>query len=192
MENDNQSKSLENSFLNSDFVDTAYSNPGEEIKDYVTSSYKEELYKLLTEQDLSFNQYIKAVYGSQENYFAFNNSLNKSRIYDPESDYFADIVIKTKEHAYKSEFISFNEVIMELLSGVCTIDFSRVNGNSDKIVGTLSEDLIPDSQNNTRIYGFGGLGGGRILVWDIVKGGWSSFYMSNLIRFVRDETSGIE
>ena len=185
-------KELEKSFLESDLNDPSYSLAPGKIKDYVTSEYKSELYKNLTKEDEEFQKYIKNTYGSEENYFKFINSLSESRIYDPETDYFADVLIKTKDQAYKSEFISFHEVVMELLSGICVIEYTRVNGNSDKIVGSLSSKHIPDSEADTRLYGFGGLGRGRVLIWDTIKGGWSSFYMPNVIRFVRDETSGLE
>lgn len=192
MAEEDQEKSLESSFLNSDFSDPSYSLGSTELKKQLTSDYKNELYKSLTQEDKDFEKFIKTTYGSKENYFKFIESMSESRIYDPQTDYFADVLIKTKNYSYKLEYISKNEVIMELLSGICSVEYTRKNGNSDKIVGTLSSSYIPDSESDTRLYGFGGLGPGRILMWDTVKGGWSSFYMSNIIRFVRDETSGLE
>jgi hypothetical protein len=34
--------------------------------------------------------------------------------------------------------------------------------------------------------------GDRILIWDLNENGWKSFYMERVIKFVRDDTIGLE
>jgi hypothetical protein len=36
------------------------------------------------------------------------------------------------------------------------------------------------------------MGGQKLLVWNLQKEQWASFYMKNLIRFVRDDTTGLQ
>ena len=79
-----------------------------------------------------------------------------------------------------------------MLGGVCTIEYFQVDGNVDKLVCSLSQNSVPGNEFQTRLNSFAGLGGDRVLVWNLIKRGWSSFYMKNLIRFVRDDTSGIQ
>jgi hypothetical protein len=56
----------------------------------------------------------------------------------------------------------------------------------------LQEKYIPSSQQDARVKSFNYAGSERILVWDLQKQGWSSFYMNNLRRFVKDDTSGLQ
>jgi hypothetical protein len=101
-------------------------------------------------------------------------------------------VVITDEEYYKSGFISPTEVFFEILKGIATIEYFKMDGRAAKIVGTLEENLIPSSQQNTRANAFSFIGSRRILVWDLQKQGWSSFYMSNLRRFIKDDTYGLE
>jgi len=184
-------KSIERDFLDSDLVEIGYSGKAE-IAQYIGSKFRIEKYKSLSENDLLFNSFLKQIYGGKENYFDFNESLNERRVYNPNTDFEADVSVITEENFFKSSYISSNELILELIDGICTIDFMRVDGLVGHIVGTLAEEYVPQSYSDVRFAAFGGLPGNRILVWNTLKSKWSSFYMSNLRRFVKDETSGIQ
>jgi len=60
------------------------------------------------------------------------------------------------------------------------------------LTGTLQGSLIPNRQNDTRRYAFSPMRGDRILIWDLNENGWKSFYMERVIKFVRDDTIGLE
>lgn len=160
--------------------------------DYYSSDERLNTYKEVSTKDKLFYKYIKGYYGSEDNFFKFNSQLNKIKTYDPSEDYQAEIVIITKEKIYKADFISPLELLLETMSGICTVDYFKLNGMADRLVCTLSEELIPDAEEDVRYSAFGSIGRKRLIVWNLLKGKWSSFYVPNLIRFVRDETSGIE
>ena len=187
----NVAQSIERDFLDSDLVEIGYSGKAE-IAEYIGSRFRMEKYKFLSENDLLFNSFLQQIYGGRENYFDFNESLKEKRVYNPATDFEADVSVITEENFFKSSYISSNELILELIDGICTIDFLRVDGLAGHIVGTLSEEYVPQTYSDVRFAAFGGLPGNRILVWNTLKSKWSSFYMSNLRRFVKDETSGIQ
>jgi len=182
---------LESSFLDSNLSDIS-KREGKKEEDYLSSQYRIEKYKNISKNDLEFNKYIKGIYGSAENYLEMNNFAFQNKIYDPASDYQAEVEIITNDTFYKSRFISQQETLLELLGGVCTIEYFQVDGNVDRLVCSLSQNIVPGNEFQTRLNSFAGLGGDRVLVWNLIKKGWSSFYMKNLIRFVRDDTSGIQ
>jgi len=182
---------IEEQFLSGNLSDISKKD-SKEKEDYIRSEYRKIKYREISEKDEEFNQYLRKSYGSAETFFEFNNDLQGLRSYNPSSDYQVEVSIITKEKVYESNFISQTETIFEMLSGSCTIDFYKIDGRISRILGTLSEKFIPDVEKETRLYGFYGLRGGRLLTWDIINKKWSSFYMVNLQRFVRDETSGIE
>ena len=188
---ENLKNALEEEFLNSTLTDETYVNKGD-AKDYYSSKYRLEKYKSLINDDNEYNLYLRNLYGNANTFLETKTNLIENRNYDPLTDYVVEVGIITEDSYYKGSFISYDEVILELLNGTCTIDFIRVNGLAGMIVGTLSKDKIPSSQGDVRLASFAGLGGGRILVWNLLKGKWSSFYMSNLRRFMSDETSDIQ
>ena len=188
---ENLKNALEEEFLNSTLTDETYVNKGD-AKDYYSSKYRLEKYKSLINDDNEYNLYLRNLYGNANTFLETKTNLIENRNYDPLTDFVVEVGIITEDIYYKGSFISYDEVILELLNGTCTIDFIRVNGLAGMIVGTLSKDKIPSSQGDVRLASFAGLGGGRILVWNLLKGKWSSFYMSNLRRFMSDETSDIQ
>ena len=188
---ENLKNSLEEDFLNSTLTDETYVNKGNS-EDYYSSKYRLEKYKNLINDDNEFNLYLRNLYGNPDTFLDIKGNLIENRVYDPVTDYNVEVGIITEDTYYKGSFISYDEVILELLHGTCTIDFIKVNGLAGLIVGTLSNEKIPSSQQGIRMASFGGLGGGRILVWNLLKSKWSSFYMSNLRRFMSDETSDIQ
>jgi hypothetical protein len=58
--------------------------------------------------------------------------------------------------------------------------------------GTLKKSVIPSSQYETRQKAFGFFGGKRILLWDVTKQDWSSVYIPNIKRFIRDDTTELQ
>jgi len=187
-----ESYNLETSFLDSDF-----SSSGEEKEkaDYSASPYRTKTYKSITEKDKLLNEYLKLRYGNVETFFNLTDSLKENKVYNPTTDYQVEVGVISKDYYYKSDFISAQEVVLENASGICTIDYLRVDGRADRMIASLQEDLVPSSQEDVRQAAFGGIAnayGERILVWNLLKGGWSSFYMSRLIRFIRDDTTGLE
>lgn len=160
--------------------------------DYVGSSLQKETYKRLAEHDRIYKQFIANSYGSYENYIQQHKIGEASSLYDPSIDYFMDVTVITENESYKSDHISSQEVIMEALSGVCTIVFMKVDGSVGRITGTLDKAPIPSSQQETRLNFFNPLPGGRIVLWDLNKQDWRSFYMERVIKFVRDDTIDLE
>ena len=191
MEEENFEQEILNKFLQGDLNSLSYQKQLSET-DYNSSNYRKEKYKNMPENDKEFADYIKRTYGSVSSFFDFRQDLVKDKLYDPSSDYLAEVVVITDEEYYKSGFISPTEVFFEILKGIATIEYFKMDGRAAKIVGTLEEGLIPSSQQNTRANAFSFIGAKRILVWDLQKQGWSSFYMSNLRRFIKDDTYGLE
>lgn len=182
---------IEEEFLSGNLSDLSKKD-NKEKQDYLSSEYRKLQYREITEKDEEFNSYLRKTYGSVQNYFDFNNEIQDIRTYNPSTDYQVEVSIITNDKVYESNFISKTETILEMLSGVCTVDFYKRDGRISRIMGTLSENYIPDVEQETRFYSFYGLPGDRLLIWDIINKKWSSFYMINMERFVRDDTSGIE
>ena len=59
-------------------------------------------------------------------------------------------------------------------------------------MGSLNMTYLPDDEYYTRRNFFSPLPGDRIVLWDISKQKWNSFYMSRLIKFIRDEKSDLQ
>lgn len=191
--NPNFAKRLETDFLESKLFDIKKTDKeNKERKNYLESNYRNEIYMSISKSDSDFNLYLKNLYGSVENFFEMNQDLVQNKTFNPNTDFHAEVVIITEENYYKSDFISTNEVILEMLNGICTVDYFQKDGNISRLNTTLSSKFIPYSQNDIRNSAFGGLYGRRILCWDLVKQKWASFYMRGMVRFVRDETSDLE
>lgn len=180
---------LLNTFLDTNVSYASYRGPAE---DYIKSELRKEKYEKVSEEDDAFSDYLKAKYGSVEMFFEMNEQLRQQRIYNPLSDYDIEVEIVTKDQFLKTNFISSSELFLEILDGVATIQYFKRNGNAAQIVGTLKKSFIPSSQYETRDQAFANFGSRRILIWDIIKQGWSSFYMQNVRRFIRDDTSDLQ
>lgn len=165
---------------------------GEKQK-YNGSDEQIQTYENLEKTDPTYARYIASNYGSYQN-FLFVNQIqrNYDSVFDPRYDIKTDVTVYTKEKSYKSDHISPNEIIMEGLSGICTIDYLKKNGNSDRFIGTLNKDIIDSNKSVERVQFFSPLEGNRIVMWNLIKKDWSSFFVGGLIRFVRDDTIGIE
>jgi hypothetical protein len=167
-------------------------NLGEKQK-YNGSDEQLKTYENLEDSDPAYARYIVSQYGSYQNFlFVHQIQKNFDSVFDPRYDVKTDVTVNTKEKTYKSDHISPNEIIMEGLSGICTIDYLKKNGNSDRFIGTLNKNIIDSNKSSERVLFFSPLQGNRIVMWNLVKKDWSSFFVSGLIRFVRDDTIGIE
>lgn len=193
-ENLNYQKSFEDQFLSDSFSYESYQGAPTE---YQGSKAQQETYRnlLLKKSKLKDNEYrnyILAKYGTLQKYFRDEKVSLKGAEYNPETDYVLDVTIITKDEYLKTDHISPDEVIMESLSGVCTFHYVKVNNSTGKTTGTLSSEYIPAENQKWRSTFFSPLANDRVVVWDIVKQKWNSFYMSRLIKFVRDDTSDLE
>jgi hypothetical protein len=160
--------------------------------DYAGSQEQEKTYERLKSHDQTYIKYIEKAYGSYEHYLRHHKIGQTSTIYDPSVDYIMDVTVITEDASYKTDHISPQEVIMEALSGVCTVIFMKIDGSVGRITGTLDRSAMPTSEYQTRLNFFSPMKGDRIVVWDIDKQGWRSFYMDRVIKFVRDDTIELE
>jgi hypothetical protein len=160
--------------------------------EYSGSKAQREAYERLADEDQRFADYVRENYGSYENYLNIRKILELENVYNPNIHYIIDVNIVTEEKAYRTDHISADQVILEALSGVVTVVFMKNDGSVRRLTGTLQGSLIPNRQNETRKYAFSPMRGDRILIWDLNENGWKSFYMERVIKFVRDDTIGLE
>ena len=92
---------------------------------YRGSDLQKETYAALENDDLAYKQFITRTYGSYENYLSQNRINQNINVYDPLTDYIMDVTVITKDTAYKTDHISTQEVIMENLTGLCTVYFTK-------------------------------------------------------------------
>lgn len=160
--------------------------------EYSGSRIQSETYKNLEKKDEEYFKYIVENFGSFENYLKISRIEEGTNTFDPSIDYIIDVQITTPEKSYRTDHISSEQVIMEALSGTCTVIFMKINGSVGKITGTLERTAIPSKQQRIRRTLFSPQKGDRIIMWDINKQDWRSFYMERVIKFVRDDTTGLE
>lgn len=160
--------------------------------EYSGSRIQSEKYKSLEKKDDEYRKYIFDNFGSYENYLKLSRLDEGTNVFNPETDYIIDVQIVTPEKSYRTDHISSEQVIMEALGGVCTVIFMKVNGTVGRITGTLEKKYIPSKQLSVRRKVFSPQRGDRIIMWDINKQDWRSFYMQFVIKFIRDDTIGLE
>lgn len=160
--------------------------------DYMGSPKQLKTYEDLKRNDQIYQQYITQTYGSYENYLTMNRIGQAQSVYDPANDYVMDVTVVTENASYKSDHISTQEVIMEALSGVCTVIFMKMDGSVGRITGTLDSRAVPPKQMEYRKMFFSPQANDRVVMWDLNKQDWRSFYMDRVIRFVRDDTIDLE
>lgn len=188
-EKNNISNNLDAQFISSNLSSLSYQ--GAPIK-YSGSEKQKQLYESVLSEDAQFKTYIEKTYGTYDAYKKKKN-VSFSSEFDPSTDYIVDVsVIGEDRSVYSSDHISADEVVIELLTGVCTFYYVKVNGASGKSMGSLNMTYLPDDQYYTRRNFFSPLPGDRIVLWDISKQKWNSFYMSRLIKFIRDEKSDLQ
>lgn len=163
------------------------------IAPYSGSDIQKETYKSIQKNDTLYKLFIQRNYGSYENFLSAKKLLQDITVFDPTIDYIIDTTVITKDISYKTDHLSAQEVINENLSGVCTVYFTKkTTGTVRRLQCTLNETLIPNSQNSIRSNFFSAGRGDLVGVWDINIQAWRSFYMSSVIKFVRDDTTSIE
>ena len=99
MENENQNNDILQWFLNSDLNDNSYFE-GKPKEDYLSSDYRIEKYKNLTQNDQFFIEYIKSTYGSEENFFQFSISILEIVIYWPIISWIDCFFFKSNTYLY--------------------------------------------------------------------------------------------
>jgi hypothetical protein len=164
---------------------------------YAGSDEQKEKYKDVFTEDSEFTSYLIKKYGSVENYLEQKKLKYKGSVFNPLTDYVVDVtIISENNKLYKANHISVDELLLESLNGICTFYYIKVDNTSGKTTGTLNSNFIPDDQQGNRSLMFSPISsrtkGPRIIMWDINKQRWNSFYMKNLIKFVRDETGDVE
>lgn len=180
---------LLNVFLNSDLTARSYLGLP---KDYMSSELKKQKYENLAREDKNFEEFVQLKYGSLENFYNFNPQLKEERLYNPLTDYSMEVEIITEEEYLKTNFLSSPELFMEVIGGITTIQYIKTDGNVAQLTGTLKKSFVPSSQYETRDKAFNFFGGKKILLWDLTKQGWSSVYIQNIKRFIRDDTTELQ
>lgn len=160
--------------------------------EYSGSRIQSEKYRNLEQKDDEYRKYIFDNFGSYENYLKLSRIDEGTNVFNPETDYVIDVQVVTAEKSYRTDHISAEQVIMEALDGVCTVIFMKVNGTVGRITGTLEKKYIPSKHFGVRRQVFTPQKGDRIIMWDINKQDWRSFYMELVIKFIRDDTVGLE
>ena len=165
---------------------------GEKQK-YQGSEEQLKTYENLEMNDPGYSRYIIQTYGSFQNFLRLSQIYrNPYAVFDPRTDFKSDVTVITQNKFFKADHISPNELIMEALTGKCTVDYLDKNGYARKMVATLNKTVIPSGKMAERYNFFNPLQNNRIVLFDLVKNDWSSFFMKNMVRFVRDDTLGIE
>jgi hypothetical protein len=163
------------------------------IAPYGGSSLQKQTYDDLQKEDIEYQKFITRTYGSYDNFLTIKNINTESTVFNPGSDYIIETTVITEDKELKTDHISSDEILLEMLSGVCTVFFiKKTTGSSRKLTCTLQEKYIPSTQKKTRQNFFSPMAGDRIGVWDLNQRTWKSFYMSNVFKFVRDDTTDLE
>ena len=162
------------------------------VFNYRSDDIHNDKYKAIEGQDEEFMNYVKKIYGDYETYLKKTKIKRDIHVFDPSVDFLIDVSIVKKDAVYNTDHISASEVIMENLSGVCSVWFLKKDGNTRRLNCTLAAANIPSGEYDTRSRFFSPMAGSRIGVWDINEQRWKSFYMGNVFRFVRDDSESLE
>jgi hypothetical protein len=189
----NESNSNFNNKITEELLDPYSLGVDKLIAPYRGSSIQKETYDTLETEDKLYNQFIIRQYGSYQNFLTQNKIQRSIQIFDPTIDYIIDATVITKDAAYKTDHLSSQETLMEILSGVCTVYFiKKTTGSSRRITCTLERGAVPSTYAAVRSSFFSPMAGDRIGVWDLNERKWKSFYMSSVYKFVRDDTTSLE
>lgn len=163
---------------------------------YEGSTHKTLKYDNLKDKDPIFAQQMARIYGSYQLFLKALEDQSKQRnLINPSNDKKLDVTVITQDVYYKSDHISAQEIIMEALNGICTVDYLDIKGNAQRLNGTLKKRYILGSQVAERYNFFNplpGKFGEKIVLWNVNKQKWSSFYLNFAIRFVKDDTTDLE
>lgn len=162
------------------------------VVSYRTSPLREETYSSLEKKDLQYEKFITRLYGSYENFLKQSKIYEPIDVFDPTRDYHLDVTVVSESSAYKSDHMSPQEMIMELLNGVCTVWFTKVNGQTRRLTCTLQANYLPSDARRIRGEFFSPMFGDRIGVWELNEQTWKSFYMNRVFKMVRDDSTSLE
>lgn len=161
------------------------------ISDYQSSIARRDTYESVAEDD-DYKKYIIKQYGSYENFLRSKKIFQDVHIFDPSTDYIIDVTVIKKEVAYKTDHMSAQEVILENLTGLCSVWFIKNNGSSKRLNCTLKKEYMTDIAVDQRTNFFSPQKYDRIGVWDVNEQKWKSFYMGRVFKFVRDDSIALE
>jgi len=163
---------------------------GKEILSYGNREQREENLKGALEEDMMYSSYFSKRYGNFEVYFNLDAKYY-SPGFNPLTDKYVDVKIAKEGKLYIADHVNPNQIIEELLDGVVSFMVIKVNGQVATITGTLKEDLVA-GEEHVRNAAFNLLSDGRVLLWNVRKQKWSSFYPDNLLQMIRDDTTDFE
>jgi hypothetical protein len=141
-------------------------------------------------EDLYYSAYFNKRFGNLDVYFNLDN-IQYPEGFNPLTDKYVNVKIAKEGKLYISDHVNPNQIIEELLDGVVSFLVIKVNGQITKIVGTLKSELVR-GESHVREAAFNLLPDGRVLVWNVRKSKWSSFYPDNLLEMTRDDTTEFE
>lgn len=166
------------------------SQEGKVVLPYGNKEQREDEMRELMEEDNMYSQYFHKRYGNFSVYFNLDE-MYYSKGFNPLTDTYVDVKIAKEGKLYVSDHVNPNQIIEELLDGVVSFMVMKVNGQVAQIIGTLKEELVY-GEPHVREAAFSPISGGRILVWNVRKQKWSSFYPDNLLKMTRDDTTDFE
>lgn len=142
------------------------------------------------ENDLNYSAYFYSRYGNVDFYFSLED-IYKQVGFDSTKEIKANIKIIKEGTVYIAGSVTPNQIIEELLDGVVSFLVFKVNGQAAEITGTLKAELV-NGEEHVRQAAFSPISKGRILLWNVWKQKWSSFYPTNMLEMTRDDTSDFE
>lgn len=160
------------------------------IESYGIREEREEKITKALNEDMYYSSYFNKRFGNLDVYFN-SDAMQYPVGFNPLTDKYVDVKIAKEGKLYISDHVNPNQIIEELLDGVVSFLVIKVNGQVTKIVGTLKEDMVRGDEG-VRNAAFDLLPDGRVLVWNVRKSKWSSFYPSNLLEMIRDDTTEFE
>jgi len=163
---------------------------GRDVEIYGEKEDREDTIIKNLEEDLNYSAYFYERYGSVEFYFTLEDIYQKTG-FDTASDKKVTVKIIKDGKLYISDFVNPNQILEELIDGVVSFLVFKVNGQIARITGTLKEELV-NGDEHVRNAAFSLLPDGRVLLWNVMKQKWSSFYPDNLLEMTRDDTSAFE
>ena len=164
-----------------------------ENKDVVTYGLREQRedeLKGVLEEDMMYSVYFNRRYGNLDVYFNLDE-IYYAKGFNPLVDKHVSVKIAKEGKLYISDHVNPNQIIEELLDGVVSFMVIKVNGQIANITGTLKEQLV-NGEEHVRQAAFNLLPDGRVLLWNVRKEKWSSFYPANLLEMTRDDTTDFE
>lgn len=166
------------------------SSEGKPVEAYGQREQREDELKSIMEEDMMYSVYFTKRYGNFDVYFNLDE-IKYAKGFNPLTDKRVSVKIAKEGVLYVADHVNPNQIIEELLSGVVSFMVIKVNGQVAMITGTLKDDLV-GGEEHVRQAAFSLLPDGRVLLWNVRKEKWSSFYPDNLLEMIRDDTTDFE